>query len=199
MEKAPRDPRAVFDKWQSPVQETLRQRTRMTARGAWTAGVEMRMMAPRSALVAQLDRVLPSEGRGRGFESRRMRQIHEKAPGEILGPFWFGQVQVRHDRSRLAPPGCSGQAVAGWKTRAAIVHRSPQRGALVEKPAAFSTLRCRSANGHQAGVAARCRRVHAQGSFDQQALQRDVRVAGRQADHGDQRTVAAGELLADAA
>src|SRR5690606_34123043 len=75
MEKAPRDPRAVFDKWQSPVQETLRQRTRMTARGAWTAAVEMRMMAPRSALVAQLDRVLPSEGRGRGFESRRVRHL----------------------------------------------------------------------------------------------------------------------------
>lgn len=47
----------------------------MTARGAWTAAVEMRMMAPRSALVAQLDRVLPSEGRGRGFESRRVRHL----------------------------------------------------------------------------------------------------------------------------
>lgn len=33
------------------------------------------MIAPRNASVAQLDRVLPSEGRGRGFESRRMRQI----------------------------------------------------------------------------------------------------------------------------
>lgn len=33
------------------------------------------MIAPRNALVAQLDRVLPSEGRGRGFESRRVRQI----------------------------------------------------------------------------------------------------------------------------
>src|SRR5690348_5507146 len=29
------------------------------------------------ALVAQLDRVLPSEGRGRGFESRRARQFIE--------------------------------------------------------------------------------------------------------------------------
>ena len=29
----------------------------------------------RVALVAQLDRVLPSEGRGRGFESRRVRHL----------------------------------------------------------------------------------------------------------------------------
>lgn len=35
----------------------------------------MRMIAPRNAPVAQLDRVLPSEGRGRGFESRLVRQI----------------------------------------------------------------------------------------------------------------------------
>jgi hypothetical protein len=34
---------------------------------------EMRIMAPRNAPVAQLDRVLPSEGRGRGFESRLVR------------------------------------------------------------------------------------------------------------------------------
>ncbi len=29
----------------------------------------------RTASVAQLDRVLPSEGRGRGFESRRVRHL----------------------------------------------------------------------------------------------------------------------------
>lgn len=33
----------------------------------------MGIMAPPYASVAQLDRVLPSEGRGRGFESRRVR------------------------------------------------------------------------------------------------------------------------------
>lgn len=46
----------------------------------WTPADEMRMIAAcrasrGAASVAQLDRVLPSEGRGRGFESRRMRQI----------------------------------------------------------------------------------------------------------------------------
>lgn len=34
----------------------------------------------RTALVAQLDRVLPSEGRGRGFESRRVRQPETQKP-----------------------------------------------------------------------------------------------------------------------
>ena len=38
---------------------------------------EMSIMAALNASVAQLDRVLPSEGRGRGFESRRMRQIRQ--------------------------------------------------------------------------------------------------------------------------
>ena len=41
----------------------------------------------RAAPVAQLDRVLPSEGRGRGFESRLVRHIQTKAPGENLGLF----------------------------------------------------------------------------------------------------------------
>lgn len=35
----------------------------------------MGMMSPAQASVAQLDRVLPSEGRGRGFESRRVHHI----------------------------------------------------------------------------------------------------------------------------
>lgn len=64
----------------------------------------MGMIAPRNASVAQLDRVLPSEGRGRGFESRRMRQIENKGLGENLGPFFDeclshgyerGECQVR--------------------------------------------------------------------------------------------------------
>ena len=46
---------------------------------AWTHAPEMGMIAARYASVAQLDRVLPSEGRGRGFESRRMRQIRKPA------------------------------------------------------------------------------------------------------------------------
>lgn len=41
----------------------------------WTHQVDMGMMSPAQASVAQLDRVLPSEGRGRGFESRRVHQI----------------------------------------------------------------------------------------------------------------------------
>lgn len=32
----------------------------------------------RLALVAQLDRVLPSEGKGREFESRQVRHAHRK-------------------------------------------------------------------------------------------------------------------------
>ncbi len=35
----------------------------------------MGMMSPAQAPVAQLDRVLPSEGRGRGFESRLVHHI----------------------------------------------------------------------------------------------------------------------------
>lgn len=41
----------------------------------WTHQVDMGMMSPAQASVAQLDRVLPSEGRGRGFESRRVHHI----------------------------------------------------------------------------------------------------------------------------
>ena len=48
----------------------------------------MGMMAPAQASVAQLDRVLPSEGRGRGFESRRVHQIQIKSPrSKDLGLF----------------------------------------------------------------------------------------------------------------
>lgn len=42
---------------------------------AWTPLIDMRMIAPRNAPVAQLDRVPPSEGGGRGFESRLVRHI----------------------------------------------------------------------------------------------------------------------------
>lgn len=38
-----------------------------------------------SALVAQLDRVLPSEGKGREFESRQVRHI--KMPTFMVGVF----------------------------------------------------------------------------------------------------------------
>ena len=43
----------------------------------------MGMMSPAQASVAQLDRVLPSEGRGRGFESRRVHHIFS---------FWLSQT-----------------------------------------------------------------------------------------------------------
>lgn len=44
----------------------------------------------RTAPVAQLDRVLPSEGRGRGFESRLVHHI-QKGPKRKLGAFFaFG-------------------------------------------------------------------------------------------------------------
>ena len=52
----------------------------------------MGMMAPAQASVAQLDRVLPSEGRGRGFESRRVHQIQKKAPGRKTWGFFVGAV-----------------------------------------------------------------------------------------------------------
>ena len=41
----------------------------------------------RTAPVAQLDRVLPSEGRGRGFESRLVHHI-QKGPKRKLGAFF---------------------------------------------------------------------------------------------------------------
>ena len=51
----------------------------------------MGMMSPAQASVAQLDRVLPSEGRGRGFESRRVHQIEMKKPQvERPGAFFWG-------------------------------------------------------------------------------------------------------------
>ena len=61
----------------------------------------MGMMSPAQASVAQLDRVLPSEGRGRGFESRRVHHIavsgclgqstkHPKKPAPCgLSCFWL--------------------------------------------------------------------------------------------------------------
>ena len=48
----------------------------MHAYAEWTLTAEMRMIAPRNAPVAQLDRVPPSEGGGRGFESRLVRHIY---------------------------------------------------------------------------------------------------------------------------
>ncbi len=52
----------------------------------------MGMMSPAQASVAQLDRVLPSEGRGRGFESRRVHQIQMKKPQvERPGAFLWAQ------------------------------------------------------------------------------------------------------------
>src|SRR5450830_480421 len=69
---------------------------------AWTPKVDMGMMAPAQASVAQLDRVLPSEGRGRGFESRRVHHIlvsgclrqstkHPKKPA-LCGLFCFWSI-----------------------------------------------------------------------------------------------------------
>ena len=67
----------------------------------WTHQVDMGMMSPAQASVAQLDRVLPSEGRGRGFESRRVHHIavsgclrqstkHPKKPALCgLSCFWL--------------------------------------------------------------------------------------------------------------
>ena len=43
--------------------------------GAWTPALEEARMGAPPAPVAQLDRVLASEARGRGFESRRARQF----------------------------------------------------------------------------------------------------------------------------
>src|SRR5690606_17063864 len=56
-----------------------------------------------------------------------------------------------------------------------------------------------STDGHQAGVAAGRRGVHAQGVFDQQALQRDVGLALVEAVHADDGALALGRLLADLA
>ncbi len=51
-----------------------------------------------NALVAQLDRVLPSEGRGRGFESRRVRHFtftfHIRMRGERAHPFHIHQGAI---------------------------------------------------------------------------------------------------------
>ena len=70
----------------------------------WTHQVDMGMMSPAQASVAQLDRVLPSEGRGRGFESRQVRHINEEArqcAGFFVGVRWVCRYRTRrHDSSR---------------------------------------------------------------------------------------------------
>lgn len=70
----------------------------------------MGMMSPAQASVAQLDRVLPSEGRGRGFESRRVHHIavsgclrqstkHPKKPAPCgLSCFWLSVACNRDDK-----------------------------------------------------------------------------------------------------
>ena len=78
---------------QSP--STRAEPRRLAAEAPWTAANDMRMIAPRNASVAQLDRVLPSEGRGRGFESRRMRHFDVEALGENPGLFRFCAIIVR--------------------------------------------------------------------------------------------------------
>src|SRR6185437_6533814 len=52
----------------------------------------------RSGPLAQLDRALPSEGRGREFESRRVRQLAGKAP----------RIQLHSRRSPHRPPASTG-------------------------------------------------------------------------------------------
>src|SRR5690606_18092680 len=76
-----------------PAPNDARTTARPYAPPAWTPANDMRMIAPRNASVAQLDRVLPSEGRGRGFESRRMRQIR-KGPRFSPGAFVFGLLSL---------------------------------------------------------------------------------------------------------
>ena len=62
----------------------------------------MGMMSPAQASVAQLDRVLPSEGRGRGFESRRVHQIwNEKASGREIWGFFVRLVGGERVLSRV--------------------------------------------------------------------------------------------------
>ncbi len=60
----------------------------------------MGMMSPAQASVAQLDRVLPSEGRGRGFESRRVHQIQMKKP-QVERPGAFLWVEYTAVGERL--------------------------------------------------------------------------------------------------
>jgi hypothetical protein len=52
----------------------------------------------RIAPVAQLDRVLPSEGRGRGFESRLVHQIEGKASRQT----WMFSLTEKPHRFALA-------------------------------------------------------------------------------------------------
>ena len=61
------------------------------------------MMSPAQASVAQLDRVLPSEGRGRGFESRRVHQIRMRKPQfERTGAFLWLSTQCFCNASNRA-------------------------------------------------------------------------------------------------
>ena len=59
-------------------------------------------LAQINAPVAQLDRVLPSEGRGREFESRRARQSTKRAP--LVGAFLLIRVPVGMMRTLFDKP-----------------------------------------------------------------------------------------------
>jgi hypothetical protein len=75
------------------------------------------------APVAQLDRVLPSEGRGRAFESRRARQIQGRAGSSRSGPFCFSAVVFR---LRL---GCF-----AWL----VLHSTSIQAVILTRPVGFS-------------------------------------------------------------
>lgn len=86
------------------------------------------MIAPRNASVAQLDRVLPSEGRGRGFESRRMRHLP--------------QVLVRHENTDDHCSGIAGVTLSGarrWGIAEVRTHASAVRLLSPEAVAELST------------------------------------------------------------
>ena len=100
----------------------------------------------RVAPVAQLDRVLPSEGRGRGFESRRMRHIDSR----------FESRSKRSDKARslrafsflhtiFRPLPSIGQKPTPGKCRPPCLHRDADaRETCHAAPSACANLTSRS-------------------------------------------------------
>ena len=95
--------------------------------GAVAAALRMRYVR-RNAPVAQLDRALPSEGRGQGFESLRARQSSHVRPGHM-----GDRSYLRHGwqpRAERVVEGLQGSLLQ-VEVAEIVVHEADEPNALV--------------------------------------------------------------------
>lgn len=98
---------------------------------------------------------------------------------------------------------CGGERTDSRRNAWSICGRpTHRRWAIKAPPLASQTamdLSDQSADGHEARITARCRRVDAQRALDHQAFQGNAGFAFGQAVHADNRAATLGNLLADGA